>query len=147
MKKYIFLSLLAAGFLSACASTNESTDMSVTNTNVTETSVVTLGLYEGVLPCADCDGIVTTLKLNADTTYDLTSSYQGKVSDAAKDEITYTNSGVYEKNGDIVKVITPSSGDIILFKVLDENRLLRVSEDGTEPMPELYDNYILQKAQ
>ena len=29
------------------------------------------GIYEGTLPCADCGGIRTTLKINSDTTYEL----------------------------------------------------------------------------
>ncbi|MDE0535713.1 copper resistance protein NlpE [Tenacibaculum sp. L6] len=33
------------------------------------------GIYEGTLPCASCPGINTTLKLNADLTFELTEVY------------------------------------------------------------------------
>lgn len=36
------------------------------------------GTYEGILPCADCGGIKTTLKINSDATYDLRSEYLGE---------------------------------------------------------------------
>lgn len=36
------------------------------------------GIYSGLLPCADCAGIETTLQLNTDGTYDLTQNYSGK---------------------------------------------------------------------
>ena len=145
MKRSILLSLIALGVLSGCASTNDDAQIS-SNANALEPSVLTLGTYDGIMPCADCDGIATSLSLNADGTYDLTTIYQNSINDVAKDELTYTNSGVYESNGDMVKVITPSSGDVLVFKVLDDNSLLRVAEDGTEPMPELYDNYIFKRA-
>ena len=145
MKRSILLSLIALGVLSGCASTNDGTQIS-SSANALEPSVLTLGTYDGIMPCADCDGIATSLSLNADGTYDLTTIYQNSINDVAKDELTYTNSGVYESNGDMVKVITPSSGDVLVFKVLDNKSLLRVAEDGTEPMPELYDNYILKRA-
>ena len=36
------------------------------------------GTYTGVLPCADCEGIETTLILQKDETYKLETRYQGK---------------------------------------------------------------------
>lgn len=43
-----------------------------------ETSLDWNGDYEGVLPCADCEGIKTELELNSDKTYELTEEYLGK---------------------------------------------------------------------
>ena len=39
------------------------------------------GSYSGVLPCADCEGIQTTVTLNADGTYERTLLYIGKSAD------------------------------------------------------------------
>ena len=36
------------------------------------------GTYTGVVPCADCEGISTTLTLNRDMTYALQTRYLGK---------------------------------------------------------------------
>lgn len=36
------------------------------------------GIYRGVLPCADCEGIRTEIRLNADLSYEMTTQYLGK---------------------------------------------------------------------
>ncbi|EJW99252.1 lipoprotein, partial [gut metagenome] len=58
------VTLAAIGLLGGCTST--------------ETALLdlqTVGLYEGILPAADCPGIRTTLNLRADKTYHRTSNY------------------------------------------------------------------------
>ena len=52
------------------------------------------GTYEGTLPCADCSGIRTTLKINSDTTYELRSEYLGR-----KDGV-FEESGIYNIVGE-----------------------------------------------
>ena len=48
------------------------------NTHTSANSVDWQGIYKGVLPCADCQGIATALTLNNDNTYVLTTKYLGK---------------------------------------------------------------------
>lgn len=55
-----------------------------------KTSLDWVGSYSGVLPCADCEGIKTTMTLNSDLTFMLTSQYLGK-----SNEI-FTVSGPFE---------------------------------------------------
>jgi len=43
------------------------------------------GIYRGVLPCADCEGIETEIKINADLTYVISSTYLGKNEEAFKE--------------------------------------------------------------
>lgn len=50
-----------------------------------ENSVDWDGMYKGVLPCADCEGIETLLTLNKDKTYTLKTTYLGK-SDKVNEE-------------------------------------------------------------
>ena len=52
------------------------------------------GTYEGILPCADCGGIKTTLKINSDATYDLRSEYLGE------ENGIFEESGVYNMIGE-----------------------------------------------
>lgn len=49
-----------------------------------------VGTYSGVVPCADCEGIKTTMTLNSDLTFIYTSQYLGK------SEEIYTISGPFE---------------------------------------------------
>lgn len=37
-----------------------------------------VGSFSGILPCADCGGIKTTLTLNKDNTYELVQDYDGR---------------------------------------------------------------------
>ena len=45
------------------------------------------GTYQGLLPCASCEGIATELVLNNDGTYSLTEDYQGG-KEALKETVT-----------------------------------------------------------
>lgn len=50
--------------------------------------------YKGILPCADCQGIITQLEINQDSsTFVLSEIYQGKTSGASD----YTFSGIYTR--------------------------------------------------
>ena len=54
----------------------------VIDSHTSDMSLDWAGVYEGVLPCADCDGIETTLELKKDHTYVATYKYIGKPSDS-----------------------------------------------------------------
>lgn len=94
MKK-LLLSIAVIGVLASCEkkqeaqpiANEEATAVTEETTAVTEETTpqeaVTdawVGVYEGTLPCADCEGIETTLTLNADNTYQLHSNYIKKES-------------------------------------------------------------------
>lgn len=97
------------------------------------------GTYEGTLPCADCEGIKTTLKINDDTTYELRSEYLGK-----KDG-TFEESGVYRiVSGDVIELITPSSGDKTYYKILD-GAVTMSDSTGVTAQGALADQYTLKK--
>ena len=59
------------------------------------------GTYEGILPCADCGGIKTTLKINSDATYDLRSEYLGE------ENGIFEESGVYNMIGENIIELVP----------------------------------------
>lgn len=44
----------------------------------TQNSPQWVGIYTGILPCADCEGIATTFELKADYHYSLSEKYLGK---------------------------------------------------------------------
>ena len=97
------------------------------------------GTYEGTLPCADCSGIRTTLKINSDTTYELRSEYLGR-----KDGV-FEESGIYNIVGEnIIELVTPSSGKKTFYKILDGSVALSDSL-GTLNGSELAEHYILKR--
>ncbi|KGN99661.1 hypothetical protein HR11_05380 [Porphyromonas macacae] len=112
----------------------------------TETAVETakpdyFGIYEGTLPCADCEGIKTTLTINEDTTYTLISEYLGK-----KDNNVFETSGVYNIiNENVIELVTPSSGEKTYYKILDNSSVALCDDKGTLNEGELAAHYILKR--
>lgn len=147
MKKTIYIFFIVFAFVS-CKKTiqeNNTAEQIINTEQVPDmhTSEIALdwqGVYRGVLPCADCEGIVTTVKLNDDTTYVITRLYLGK------DEKTFEETGTFQwtedGNGIVLKEKVKDSPT--LFKV-GENRLLHLSQDGEVIEGELAERYILRK--
>lgn len=97
------------------------------------------GTYKGTLPCADCGGIKTTLKINNDTTYELISEYIGM-----KDGI-FEECGVYRIiSGNIIELTTPSSGEKTYYKIIDSGVALSDST-GKTANGKLAKHYILKR--
>ena len=97
------------------------------------------GTYQGVLPCADCEGIQTTLVIRNDRTYDLTSEYLGK------EDGEFKTSGVYNmKQSDLIELVTPSSGVKTYYKI-SKNTLLRVDSAGNDYLGDTAAYYKLTK--
>jgi len=97
------------------------------------------GTYKGTLPCADCGGIRTTLKINGDTTYELRSEYLDK-----KDTV-FEESGVYRiVSGNVIELTTPSSGERTYYKILD-GAVAMSDSTGNTTTGELAAHYVLKK--
>ena len=89
MKKNTFIILFSFFSMVSCQklAKKEKTETNVTVTksdtskidsHTSQNSLDYIGVYEGVLPCADCKGITTVLELKENATYSLKTSYQGK---------------------------------------------------------------------
>lgn len=97
------------------------------------------GVYQGVLPCADCEGIKTQLVLNEDLSYILQTQYMGEY------DSIFTVNGSFEWN---------DSGSKISLKNQDnhqylvgENQLFRLDREGNRITGSLENHYILKKEQ
>lgn len=109
-------------------------------TSEMQAPVAYYGTYEGTLPCADCEGIKTLLTINEDTTYALKSEYLGKK------EAIFEESGTYNVlNGDVIELVTPSSGEKTYYKILEGAVALTADSTGTLNDGELAEHYILKK--
>jgi len=152
MKKLFSLSL-CIGLLafSACesnvnkqgagADTTATSEHNSTETKDTEhtsqNSVDWAGTYKGVIPCADCPGIETTVVLNDDLTFKYTGVYQerdSKIEDAGK--------FMWHDNGSVVHLM----GKEVNMKLkVGENQLFSLDQDGKPIDGPLKDHYILKK--
>lgn len=95
------------------------------------------GVYEGVVPCASCEGIQTILTLQADNSFELKSIYLGK------DESIFKVAGKFDWDSNGSK-ITLSDGTKYL---VGENQLFMLDMEGNRVSGELEDHYILKKKQ
>ncbi|ULQ50864.1 copper resistance protein NlpE N-terminal domain-containing protein [Flavihumibacter fluvii] len=95
------------------------------------------GIYYGVLPCADCEGIETLIQLNNDKTYTIKTKYQGKSGDI----ITSTGSFTWNKEGSKITLDKQQPG----IYLVGENKLVHLDKDGKTISGSLAEKYILQK--
>ncbi|MDC0610589.1 copper resistance protein NlpE [Vibrio sp.] len=98
------------------------------------------GTYKGTLPCADCDGIETTLTLNSDETYTLEENYLGK-----KDgQIDSKGSFTWDKSGTIV-TLQNDKGDTPVEYSVSENQITKLDNNGEPIKGDLAQLYNLNK--
>ncbi len=125
-----------AGADTTAMSENTSTE-TVDNAHNSQNSVDWAGTYKGVIPCADCPGIETTVVLNNDLTFKYTGIYQEsntKIEDAGK--------FMWHDNGSVVHLM----GKEVNMKLkVGENQLFSLDQDGKPIDGPLKDHYILKK--
>lgn len=119
--------LCAAIFMSGCSPADEAPNgISDDNVNMalasnSRNSLDWAGSYQGVLPCASCEGIETTLTLHANNTYQLESVYLGKDVDNR-----FQQNGIFSWD---------TKGSIItLDNIAGEARSFRVEEQGVRQL-------------
>ena len=122
MQKLTLSLLLALGAsLAACDQPKSDADKPAT----TQATPAFIGTYKGVLPCASCAGIETTLELNADGSYRLTTLFL-EVPDAKPETVT----GRYRQSDDKTLIHLDENGDGFTYAIGDNQREMRDS-DGT----------------
>lgn len=104
------------------------------------TSLDWAGIYEGTTPCADCEGIKTTLRLNNDETYVMSQTYLK----SGEDEVTYKNSGDFRWDTGSEIIIESDDGLRIRFQV-GENEVTMLDMRGNVVTGELANFYVLKK--
>ena len=108
--------------------------------STSKTSLDWAGTYEGTTPCADCDGIQTTVELKTDKTFTLTQNYLGK--QGADNQ--FKESGDFTWDDDGNNVILKTSNQVIRFQ-LGENSLTMLDMSGNVASGELANFYVLKK--
>lgn len=96
------------------------------------------GIYRGTLPCADCEGIKTTVYLNRNNTYKQVQQYLGK------DGNSFETAGTFEWSKDGSTVILKDKKDKIQYFV-GENTLTLLDQSGNKITGNLASHYILTK--
>lgn len=101
------------------------------------------GIYHGVLPCADCEGIQTEIRLNKDTTYQLFTKYIGKDSLVSKSE------GKFVWDSNEKKIILNDKENPRLREanrfIVGENLITKLDLNGNKIEGQNAEKYILKK--
>jgi uncharacterized lipoprotein NlpE involved in copper resistance len=145
MKKIIGLFIVTAMF-AACSESGENEDANTAGADSVADAMpvvyqpVIEASYNGVVPCADCDGIETVVTLFADTSYKLINNYLGKnPNDTAGLNVAKT--GKYMMHNDTVHL----EGVDFRF-VKNDTALIQLDPAGKMITGKLAEKYILKKA-
>lgn len=110
----------------------------VADQHTSENSLDWAGVYRGVVPCADCPGIETTLRLAADHTYELSMKYLGRST------APVSSSGSFEWRQDGRAIMLKTDTGPRFYRV-EENRLRQLDTRGEPIKSALADKYVLHK--
>lgn len=105
-----------------------------------KTSLDWNGTYSGIVPCADCEGIETTLTLNNDLTYTIVTNYLGR-----NDALEETFNGTFRWDETGSKVILEGVKFAPKQFKVGENRIWQLDQNGEMIKGDLADHYILTK--
>lgn len=136
MKKYI---LLFAIILSFVGCKKQATDKKADTVVISPKSTGDfIGTYKGILPCVDCQGLITEISINENTTFSIKTIYQGK------GEKVFVKKGhfTWNKKGDII-ILTDVNGPNKYL--VGKNKLTQLDLYGKRNTGSLADEYILSK--
>ncbi|MDH0659135.1 copper resistance protein NlpE [Empedobacter sp. GD03865] len=144
MKKLFVLCAFTSILFTACEKKTESTPTTENKSSqkiddsTSQSALDWDGTYEGVIPCADCEGIKTELTLNQDNTYTLIEEYIDKnLKVENQGNITWTD------DGNSISLKTKDD-EYKRYKV-GENILFQLDLEGNEITGALAQNYQLKK--
>lgn len=138
MKIYILSISLLSFFLLSCSSKVQK-EIMIPDKHTSQNSLDWAGTYKGILPCADCEGIETTLRINSDSTFQLITKYLGKKSDSLETFGTF----VWNNDGNTIVLDNISNAPNKYF--VKENSLVQLDLEGNFISGNLADKYVLQK--
>ena len=110
------------------------------NTHNSRNSLDWDGVYEGVLPCEDCEGIETSIRLKKNLDYVLSQHYLGRA-ESEENNLNETGKFEWNKQGNAISL---GERQKLYFQV-SENYLLQVFKDESKVMGDSAIKYRLTK--
>lgn len=150
MKKMILFGL-ALSLLASCNSgkksqTNEAemkTEQieAMADAHNAQNSLDYYGIYQGITPCADCEGIKVTVTLNADSTYTLQNVYLKNGEEVLPSEFAGKYS--WDEKGFVITLEGVTDAPSRFF--VGEGSLSILDADGNKIETELAEHYVLKQ--
>jgi uncharacterized lipoprotein NlpE involved in copper resistance/heat shock protein HslJ len=138
MKKNILVLLLLSIISCQKKSTVDSNANNMVSYNA-KNSVDYVGVYKGILPCADCQGLDTEIAINENGTFCIKTKYEGKGNKTfeLKGNFTWNKSG----NMIILKTVKNAPNKYLV----DKNTLTQLDIHGKRITGNLANEYVLSK--
>lgn len=111
------------------------------STQKTSTKTVVSGLYRGILPCADCEGLQTEIKFDGNSHYELLQKSIGKESEIVTDYGEYK--WLLKDKKIQLKSKSNQNGNLI-FEV-EDNQLVKLTDNATKFPDDTAGQYLLRK--
>jgi copper homeostasis protein (lipoprotein) len=147
MKKFIILTIILSLAMAGCKTRQKSGQAESSNTpDMAHNSMNSLdwsGIYKGTLPCGDCEGIKTEIRLKDNLTYEMKTTYLGK------NNAVFTSSGAFrwdDSGNRIILDVKDDTRESNFFQV-GENILFKLDMDGKRIEGNLAENYTLKKTE
>ena len=125
-------SVIATGLV-GCANSSSDSPSAATQTAKYDAQ------YQGTLPCADCDGVVTTLTLNPDGTFFMESEY------LANKPVKFSQQGKYTEVEEGVVELTLDNNDKVYYQI-EEGEAIMLDQNRKAPTGALADHYVLKQS-
>ena len=100
-----------------------------------------VGTYYGTLPCADCEGIATRIRLGKDLRYQLSETYLGKSDTAVLAEGIFT----WNADGNSISLQGITEGARSTQLQVGENKLTQLDLQGSKIVGDSAEKYVLVK--
>lgn len=100
-----------------------------------------IGTYRGILPCADCEGIRTEIRLSANLTYEISTQYLGK----SKELLTNSGNFNWDEGGNTIRLGSEKEGLAGRHYQVGENRLFHLDDSGNRIAGGFPEKYELNK--
>ena len=136
MKSKLFFSLF--GFVIICLISCKSNKPSTSHNS--RNSLAWAGVYTGILPCGDCEGIHTMIKLNRDLTFVSETKYAGKSNEIIKSNGSFS----WDKSGNKISLKNIATNSVVIYSV-GEKKLIQMDLKGNPIIGPAANNFILNK--
>jgi copper homeostasis protein (lipoprotein) len=140
MKRIFLLTAVLIISFMACKQ-QKSTQLSAVDSHTTKTSVDWAGVYTATLPCADCEAIKATMRLNNDLTFSYDWRYLGK-----EDSFNQVRGDFsWNDDGNSITLAFREKQSLPTFYAVGENVLVQRDLEGNPIDGELADMYTFTK--
>lgn len=137
IKKILTPLILALGLIVTFSCLNNNNQKEV-DEHTSINSLDWYGVYKGLTPCADCEGIEVKITLKRDTTFSRVLKYLGKEENIFVDEGSF----IWDSTGSIITLMAES--DRPMYRV-GENVLFQLDSEGNQVRGELAPMYTIHK--